>query len=58
MKIASETRTVANGLSRGFNFTIGDTDLVGGIDRIKITVCTLDDGVPAHCSAPVNYMKP
>ncbi|MEU8352470.1 hypothetical protein [Streptomyces sp. NPDC048845] len=57
-KIASETRTVANGGRRGFNFTTGDTNLVGGIDRIKITVCTQRNGLPVNCSAPVNYSKP
>ncbi|MFJ8113166.1 hypothetical protein [Streptomyces sp. NPDC096132] len=43
VKIDSETRTANNesdlGYFRHFDFTIGDTDLVGGIDRVKITVC-------------------
>lgn len=58
VKIDSTHRTAANGKRLGFNFTIGDTNLVGGINRIKITVCTLDNGVQKDCSAPVNYMRP
>jgi hypothetical protein len=41
-KIQSQTRTANEdtglGGDRGFNFTIGDPDLVGGINRIKVTV--------------------
>lgn len=58
VKIDSTHRTAANGTRRGFNFTIGDTNLPGGINRIKITVCTLKNGVQDDCSAPVNYWRP
>jgi hypothetical protein len=58
VKIDSTHRTAANGARRGFNFTIGDTDLVGGINRIKVTVCTLVNGAQEDCSAPVNYWRP
>lgn len=36
---------------------IGDTDLVGGIDRIKITACEVHTETRRDCSAPVNYFK-
>ncbi|GKQ34693.1 hypothetical protein [Streptomyces sp. A012304] len=59
-KIESTTRTAdyygALGAVRDFNFTIGDTDLVGGIDRIKITVCQ-EVGTFKSCSSPENYSK-
>ncbi|MEU9508536.1 hypothetical protein AB0D32_19935 [Micromonospora sp. NPDC048170] len=59
-KIDSQTRTADDetslGSPRGFNFTIGDTDLVGGINRIKITVC-FTDSAGQSCSSPVNYNK-
>ncbi|WP_416901218.1 hypothetical protein [Micromonospora echinospora] len=58
-KIDSETRTADDetslGSPRGFNFNIGDPDLVGGIDRIKITVCITDS--TQWCGSPVNYSK-
>ncbi|MDN3027434.1 hypothetical protein [Streptomyces sp. S.PB5] len=58
VKIDSDHRTAANGSRRGFNFTIGDTNLEGGINRIKITVCTLVNGDPKYCSTPMNYTRP
>ncbi|NNN36654.1 hypothetical protein HLK59_41145 [Streptomyces sp. S3(2020)] len=59
-KIESVTRT-ANaesdlGSPRDFNFTIGDTDLVGGIDRIKVTLCRWD-GASKDCAGAENYSK-
>lgn len=59
-KIDSTTRTAnadsSLGSPREYYFTIGDTDLVGGIDRIKITVCrNLAAGV--DCGLPVNYSR-
>lgn len=60
-KIDSETRTANNesdlGAIRSFNFTIGDTDLVGGIDRIKVTVCQQPPPSGDGCSSPENYSK-
>lgn len=59
-KIESQTRTnnpATNGGDpfRGFNFTIGDPDLRGGIDRIKITACE----EPGHiCGPSENFSKP
>lgn len=59
-KIESTTRTADYtgdlGAVRDFNFTIGDTDRVGGIDRIKITVCQ-EIGTFKSCSSPENYSK-
>lgn len=37
-KIDSTTRT-ANDVDRPFRFFVGDPDLVGGIDRVRIQVC-------------------
>ncbi|MBC2903588.1 hypothetical protein [Streptomyces cupreus] len=59
-KIDSESRTANDasdlGQIRDFNFTIGDTDLVGGIDRIKITLCQQRPSGIA-CTPPENYSK-
>jgi hypothetical protein len=41
-----------------FTFTIGDTDLVGGINRIKITVCDFSYDGSRECGDPVNYSRP
>ncbi|BCL14888.1 hypothetical protein [Micromonospora sagamiensis] len=60
-KIESQTRTADDetslGAYRGFNFTIGDSDLVGGIDRIKITVCFNYPDGPLDCSPNYNELK-
>ncbi|MFM9615533.1 hypothetical protein [Streptomyces sp. V2] len=60
-KIDSVTRSANDesdlGEWRGFNFTIGDTDLTGGIDRIKVTVCRHYSSGSDVCSAPENYSK-
>jgi hypothetical protein len=60
-KIDSQTRTLTRGdidNVRPFGpFTIGDPDLVGGINRIKITVCdNFDDGGRA-CGPPKHYYR-
>ncbi|HEY8987332.1 MAG TPA: hypothetical protein VIU15_48200, partial [Streptomyces sp.] len=59
-KIDSQTRSANNesdlGEYRSFSFTIGDPDLVGGIDRIKVTVCT-HYASDRFCTAPENYSK-
>ena len=56
-KIESQTRTVSYppDTYRHFGFTIGDPDLVGGIDRIKITVCVF--WPERDCGTSVNYNK-
>lgn len=54
--IDPQTRTYGGGPLNGykpFNFPIGDSDLPGGINRIRITVCA--DGV---CGGQANYSKP
>lgn len=60
-KIDSTTRTADDQSSltgdRSFNFTIGDTNLVGGIDRIKVTVCVNDSG-SIDCGVPWNFWRP
>lgn len=55
-KIDTETRTINND-ERPFNFTIGDTDLVGGINRIKVTVCINVAGGP-FCGTPRHFFRP
>jgi hypothetical protein len=62
-KIDSETRTANDdpgsslGSPRLFDFAIGDPNLVGGIDRIKITVC-FDFNLPNQwCGPPTNVSK-
>ncbi|MFF4274270.1 hypothetical protein [Streptomyces sp. NPDC001536] len=61
-KIDSGTRTADDytdlGIVRDYNFTIGDTELPGGIDRIKITVCHVLGTYLYDCSSPVNKSKP
>jgi hypothetical protein len=39
-------------------FVIGDTNLVGGINRIKITVCVLWPDIGWTCGSPKNYYRP
>lgn len=43
------------GIMGPYDLTVGDTNRVGGIDRIKVTVCTMDW---TWCGASVNYNKP
>lgn len=52
-QIAGTTRTASDGSwpGRDFNFVIGDPDLVGGIDRIKLQVCWSG---PSYCSEPAH----
>lgn len=61
-KIDSTTRTANDetslGGDRSFNFTIGDTDLVGGIDRIKVTVCVTEPNGARDCGTPLNFSRP
>jgi hypothetical protein len=61
VKVDSTTRTANEdtelGWRRHFNFTIGDPDRVGGIDRIKITLCRDYGGAHQACSSPENYSR-
>lgn len=54
----TETRTANDesslGSPRSFNFGMGDSNLVGGINRITIQVCALDGTV---CSPVHTYIK-
>jgi hypothetical protein len=55
-KVDSDTRTASPGQDRSFSdVTIGDPDLVGGFDRLKIQVC--ESGHPETCSEPVNLNR-
>ncbi|MBT2676733.1 hypothetical protein J7E95_39320 [Streptomyces sp. ISL-14] len=55
---AAATGHLDLGAIRDFNFTIGDTDLVGGIDRIKVTLCTqYSDSDEPVCSSPENHSR-
>ncbi|MEU5727423.1 hypothetical protein ABZ783_37250 [Micromonospora sp. NPDC047738] len=55
-KIESQTRTVSGTWnSKHFGFTIGDSNLVGGIHRIKITLC---DYSVDSCGRSINYYNP
>jgi hypothetical protein len=51
VKIDSETRTASPGENLPFNFPIGDPDLVGGFDRLKIQVCLPG---PSKCGPPLH----
>jgi hypothetical protein len=57
-KIQEKTRDSNGGVVRFDRFVIGDTNLVGGINRIKITVCTLFTDTGWLCGQPVHYRKP
>lgn len=61
VKIDSTTRTQntssTSGSFRDFNFSIGDPNLRGGIDRIKVTVCINGGGGSRSCGNPENYAK-
>lgn len=50
-KIDSDTRTAGPGVDIPYNFGIGNPDLVGGFDRLKITICVVGT---TTCSTPVN----
>lgn len=58
-KIDIQRRTASGGGSRGFSFAIGDPDLVGGIDRVRITVCWAYGTEPyIWCSDPMlHFMR-
>jgi hypothetical protein len=52
-----DTYNVASPTSFG-PITIGDTNLRGGINHIKITVCVLFTNTGWLCGPPTNYNKP
>jgi hypothetical protein len=63
-EIDSTTRTANRnspsfGSPRPYTFVIGNPDLVGGINRIKITVCWVNTSLEAYyCTTPpVNFMR-
>lgn len=49
--IQSTTRTAHNN-DVSFRFTIGDPNLVGGINRIQTQVCSMTNGSVTACSPP------
>lgn len=58
-KIDSKNFPVSNcGGVQDFVMTIGDTNLVGGIDRIKVTVCSGFALNEWTCGSPIGYLKP
>lgn len=54
-KVDSETRTAAYE-TKSYNFPIGDPNLVGGIDRIRIQVCTTVADV-RYCGVQENEIR-
>ncbi|MFE7709335.1 hypothetical protein ACFU6I_26855 [Streptomyces sp. NPDC057486] len=50
-KIASTTRTASTHNRVSYSFPIGDPDLVGGFDRLKIQICLRSTFA---CSNPVD----
>lgn len=61
-KIDSTTRTANDesslGGDRSFNFTIGDPNLVGGIDRVRVTVCINYPNGTRPCGTPTHVWRP
>lgn len=57
-EIDSTHRTSSHIDGLGFSFAMGDPNLVGGIDRVKVTVCTYYIDLDRLCGAPVNAMRP
>ncbi|WP_306207799.1 hypothetical protein [Actinoplanes sp. RD1] len=60
-KIDTETRTANDesdlGTLRAFDFTIGDPDLVGGINRIRVTVCRNYQTSSQLCGDPEHFYR-
>jgi hypothetical protein len=62
-KIDTQTRTTddastgSSASPRGFSFAIGDPDLVGGINRIRITVCRNYQTANQGCSPQQNIWR-
>jgi hypothetical protein len=51
-----QTRTASN-TTKSYNFPIGDPDLVGGINRILITVCTTTTLGAEECNGPFEEVR-
>jgi hypothetical protein len=60
-KIDSQTRTLHHDYVGdnfiSFDFTIGDPDLVGGINRVKVTVCNAFTNGGWTCGVPVHAYR-
>jgi hypothetical protein len=54
-KVDSETRS-SSGPEVSYNFTIGDPDLPGGVDRIRVQVCT-PLGADRGCGVQFNMIR-
>ncbi|GLW30173.1 hypothetical protein [Actinoplanes regularis] len=56
-----QTRTANNesslGEIRDFNLTLGDTDLSGGVDRVKVTLCNDYQTANQVCAPVKNYYR-
>lgn len=59
-RVDSQARsTVFADAPKSFRFDIGNPNLVGGIDRIKITICGyFTSSEQLWCSTPVNFLRP
>jgi hypothetical protein len=60
-KIDSQTRTVNHRVAenyRDYGFVIGDSDLVGGINRVKITLCDNYLDFSMTCGDPQHVYRP
>jgi hypothetical protein len=60
-KIEVQTRTVRHRIGEGhrvYEFDIGDTNLVGGINRIKITLCDYYFDFSMTCGDPLHVYRP
>jgi hypothetical protein len=51
-----QTRTASN-TTKSYNFPIGDPDLVGGINRILIKVCTTTIFGAEECNGPFDEVR-
>jgi hypothetical protein len=55
-KVDSTTRT-STGPEVSYHFTIGDPNLVGGIDRIRVQMCTVHGDGSRDCGDQVNAIR-
>lgn len=56
-KIDSQSRGAGNGQTKSFGFDIGDTNLPGGVDRIRITLCIYSSATEHTCGQQINYPR-
>src|SRR5207253_2434081 len=60
-KIDSQTRFVddagSTGYARPIAFPIGDPNLVGGINRIKVTLCRNYNTASQYCNTPAQHSR-